>query len=101
MHPVTAHGFNLGIRGQDTLAKEIKSALARGVDFSSSTVLENYQSKHRRVTYPLYLATNGIVRLYTNEILPAKIMRKTILRLGNNIWPIKRAIMNQLTAIEN
>ena len=101
MHPVTAHGFNLGLRGQDTLAKEIKSALARGVDFSSSTVLENYQSKHRRVTYPLYLATNGIVRLYTNEILPARIMRKTILRLGNNIWPIKRAIMNQLTAIEN
>ena len=101
MHPVTAHGFNLGIRGQDTLAKEIKSALAQGVDFSSLTVLENYQSKHRRVTYPLYLATNGIVRLYTNEILPARIMRKTILRLGNNIWPIKRAIMNQLTAIEN
>ncbi len=101
MHPVTAHGFNLGLRGQDTLAKEIKSALVRGVGFSSSTVLENYQSKHRRVTHPLYLVTNGIVRLYTNEILPARIMRKTILRLGNNIWPIKRAIMNQLTAIEN
>lgn len=101
MHPVTAHGFNLGLRGQDTLAKEIKSALVRGVDFSSSTVLKNYQSKHRRVSHPLYLATNGIVRLYTNDILPARIMRKTILRLGNNIWPIKRAIMNQLTAIEN
>jgi ubiquinone biosynthesis UbiH/UbiF/VisC/COQ6 family hydroxylase len=101
MHPVTAHGFNLGLRGQDTLAKEIKSALVRGVDFGSSTVLENYQSKHRRITRPLYLATNGIVRLYTNEILSARIMRKAILRLGNNIWPIKRAIMNQLTAIEN
>ncbi len=101
MHPVTAHGFNLGLRGQDTLAKEIKSALMRGVDIGSSAVLENYQSKHRRVTHPLSLATNGIVRLYTNDILPARIMRKTMLRLGNNIWPIKRAIMNQLTAIEN
>jgi len=101
MHPVTAHGFNLGLRGQDTLAKEIKSALMRGVDIGSSTVLENYQSKHRRVTHPLYLATNGIVRLYTNDILPARIMRKTMLRLGNNIWPIKRLILNQLTAIEN
>ncbi|MFB3116108.1 MAG: FAD-dependent hydroxylase, partial [Gammaproteobacteria bacterium] len=93
--------FNLGLRGQDTLAKEIKSALVRGVDFSSSTVLENYQSKHRRVTHPLYLATNGIVRLYTNDMLPARIMRKIMLGLVNNIWPIKRAIMNQLTAIEN
>ena len=101
MHPVTAHGFNLGLRGQETLAKEIKSALKRGFDIGSSTVLKNYQSKHRRVTYPLYLATNGIVRLYSNDKLSARIIRKTMLRLGNNIWPIKRAILNQLTAIEN
>jgi 2-polyprenyl-6-methoxyphenol hydroxylase-like FAD-dependent oxidoreductase len=101
MHPVTAHGFNLGLRGQDTLAKEIKSALMRGVDIGSSAVLENYQSKHRRVTHPLYLATNGIVRLYTNDILPAKLLRKIMLRLGNNVWPIKRVILNQLTEITN
>ena len=101
MHPVTAHGFNLGLRGQDTLAKEIKSALIRGIDIGSSSVLENYQAKHRRVTLPLYLATNGIVRLYNNDKLSARIVRKTMLRLGNNVWPIKRAILNQLTAIGN
>jgi 2-polyprenyl-6-methoxyphenol hydroxylase-like FAD-dependent oxidoreductase len=102
MHPVTAHGFNLGLRGQDTLAKEIESALKRGNDIGSATVLENYQTKHRRVTHPLYLATNGIVRLYNNnDMLSARMMRKTLLRLGNNIWPIKRAIMNQLTALKN
>lgn len=101
MHPVTAHGFNLGLRGQDTLAKEVKHALKRGDDIGSSTVLENYQSKHRKVTHPLYLATNGIVRLFTNDILPARIMRKAVLRLGNNIKPINRMIMNELTAIEH
>jgi ubiquinone biosynthesis UbiH/UbiF/VisC/COQ6 family hydroxylase len=101
MHPVTAHGFNLGLRGQDTLAKEIKTALIRGYDIGNPMVLNNYQSKHQRVTKPLYLATNGIVRLYTNDGIPAKIMRKMILRLGNNVWPIKRAIMNQLTTIKN
>ncbi len=101
MHPVTAHGFNLGLRGQDTLAKEIKLALKRGEDIGSLNVLENYHSKHWRVTHPLYLATNGIVRLYTNDLLPAKIMRKTVLRLGNTVWPIKRRIMDQLTALEN
>jgi ubiquinone biosynthesis UbiH/UbiF/VisC/COQ6 family hydroxylase len=101
MHPVTAHGFNLGLRGQSTLVKEIKLALSKGIDIGSSTVLENYQSKHRRATHPLYLATNGIVRLFNDDKLSARIMRKTVLRLGNNIWPIKRAIMNQLTAIES
>jgi ubiquinone biosynthesis UbiH/UbiF/VisC/COQ6 family hydroxylase len=98
MHPVTAHGFNLGLRGQDLLATEIKSALKYGMDIGSKSVLKNYQSKHRRVTHPLYLATNGIVRLYNNDKFSARIMRKTMLRFGNNVWPIKRAIMNQLTA---
>lgn len=101
MHPVTAHGFNLGLRGQYTLAKEIKTALNRGSDIGDSTVLRNYQSKHRRATKPLYMATNGIVRLYTNDEFPAKIMRKVMLRFGNNVWPIKRIIMNQLTDIKN
>lgn len=101
MHPVTAHGFNLGLRGQDTLAKEIKSALARDSNFADTKVLENYQIKQRRISKPLYLATNGIVRLYTNYNYPAKFMRKAVLRLSNNIWPIKRAIINQLTEIKN
>lgn len=102
MHPVTAHGFNLGLKGQNTLAKEIQSALDRGIDIGSSTVLRRYHAKHRRASRPLYLATNGIVRLYNNnEMLSARMMRKTMLRLGNNIWPIKRAIMNQLTAISH
>lgn len=33
MHPVTAHGFNLGLSGQDLLAKEILQALNKGKAF--------------------------------------------------------------------
>jgi len=97
MHPVTAHGFNLGLRGQDTLANEIATALTRHIDIASPTVLERYHAKHRRATRPLYLATNGIVQLYTRDDLPARIVRGAMLRLGNHIRPIKHAIVEQLT----
>ena len=97
MHPVTAHGFNLGLRGQNTLAKKIRSAQERNIDIGSSAVLENYQSTHRRVTWPLYLGTNALVKLYTNDGLQAKIARMAMLRLGNNLRPIKRILMTQLT----
>ncbi len=97
MHPVTAHGFNLGLRGQDTLANEIATALTRHIGIGSPTVLERYHAKHRRVTRPLYLATNGMVRLYTRDDLPARIIRGAMLRLGNHIRPIKHAIVEQLT----
>lgn len=100
MHPVTAHGFNLGLRGQATLAKEIKFALSQGRDFSAPEVLEKYQSKHMQVTKPLYLGTNGIVNLFTNDDLPAKILRKLVLGFSNNFAPVKYTIMNRLTELD-
>lgn len=101
MHPVTAHGFNLGLRGQDTLTKEIRAALARGRDIGSGSLLERYQVKHRRVTRPLYVGTNALVRLYTDDRPLHKIIRKAVLRFGGALPPVKRAIVNQLTEIQN
>lgn len=97
MHPVTAHGFNLGLRSQNTLTQEIETAHDQQIDIGASHVLERYQRKHRIATLPLYLATNAIVKLYTDEILPAKILRSALLRLGNFVRPARLAIMRQLT----
>ena len=33
MHPVTAHGFNRGLSGQEILAKEVSKAVREGADF--------------------------------------------------------------------
>ena len=97
MHPVTAHGFNLGLKSANTLAGEIKNALDLGQDIGAADLLNRYQSKHRRASLPLYLGTNAIVDLYTTEILPAKIARDAMLKLGNIFQPAKRVIMNLLT----
>lgn len=97
MHPVTAHGFNMGIRGANTLADEIKNALKQGTDFASISVLSNYNHKHRKFTRPLYLGTNALVKLYTNETTPAKFIRHGLLKLGNRLKPAKHIITNLLT----
>ena len=99
MHPVTAHGFNLGLRGQNTLSLQIKFALEHGLDIGLLQTLETYQLKHRRASRPLYLGTNAIVKLYTDDSLLAKITRKIMLRIGNNFIPAKKKILNQLTEI--
>ncbi len=99
MHPVTAHGFNLGLRGQATLAREILRAVARGRDIGSRRVLANYERRHMRITKPMYWGTNGIVGLFTDERPPAKALRELTLRVANNLPPIKRLIKNRLTEI--
>ncbi len=101
MHPVTAHGFNLGLSGQDILAREIKYALSLGKDIGDSSLLSNYQSKHMRTTRPLYVGTNEIVHLFTDDRLPIKILRQVALRVINNLGPIKSIIKNRLTEAES
>jgi 2-polyprenyl-6-methoxyphenol hydroxylase-like FAD-dependent oxidoreductase len=101
MHPVTAHGFNLGLRGQDTLAEEITRASSKGKDIGTMDVLKRYESKHMRVSRPLYFGTNAMVSMFTNDVFPARVLRKLVLRVANNIGPVKSMITNRLTEMEN
>ena len=100
MHPVTAHGFNLGLRGSKTLATVIKEAISNKDDFTSEEILNKYNQKHQRSTRPLYYGTNLLVDLYNSEKLSAKVIRRLALRFGNNFWPVKKLIMGQLTEIQ-
>ena len=101
MHPVTAHGFNLGLRGAYILAKELKPIVRSGASFNPQRALAQYSRKHRRHCLPLYHGTNTIVRLYSNkDMRTAKFARSALLRLGNRIKPAKRLIMNQLTEVK-
>ena len=100
MHPVTAHGFNLGLRGSKTLATVIEEALSNKLDFASVEILSKYNQKHQRSTRPLYYGTNLLVDLYNSERLTAKVLRRLALRFGNNFWPVKKFIMGQLTEVQ-
>lgn len=97
MHPVTAHGFNFGLRGARTLADEIIKAHNLGLDIGGEELLRRYSSEHRHATLPMYLGTNALVGIYTKTTPLAKLARKALLAIGQNLPPAKRTIMNQLT----
>lgn len=97
MHPVTAHGFNLGLRGALCLAQELQSDLARGGDIGASAPLARYSAKHSRVCAPLYHGTNALVRLYTGRTMAARLSRHALLRVASHLAPARRMITNQLT----
>lgn len=101
MHPVTAHGYNLGLRGADSLAREMKSAINHGKDFSALSVLKKYEKDHMHITKFLYHGTNHIVGLFTTETAPAKFARNALLRVANNFPPLKSMITGKLTEAES
>ena len=96
MHPVTAHGFNLNLRGVDILQNKIKKALMDSVDIGNADILKKYEKNFRKVSLPIYLATNAIVRLYTNQKPIIKLARKSLLILADAMKPAKNAIIDNL-----
>jgi ubiquinone biosynthesis UbiH/UbiF/VisC/COQ6 family hydroxylase len=92
MHPVTAHGFNFGLAGAATLAKALREARAKGRDVGDERVLASWEREHRATTRPLYLATNAIARLYTDESRPARLLREAAVQAGRRITPLQRAL---------
>ncbi|HET8941510.1 MAG TPA: 5-demethoxyubiquinol-8 5-hydroxylase UbiM [Rudaea sp.] len=97
MHPVTAHGFNFGLLGQATLARQVRAALAGGIPIWDPRVLRRYARRHRRATLPLYLATQMLANLYTDDRRPARIARKLALVAGAHLKPFQRMIVERLT----
>jgi 2-polyprenyl-6-methoxyphenol hydroxylase-like FAD-dependent oxidoreductase len=97
MHPVTAHGFNFGLLGQATLARELRAAVDAGQPIWSPALLQRYERQHRLATRPLYLATRMLAGLYTDDRRSARVLRKLALGAGARLGPFKRMVMSGLT----
>ena len=96
MHPVTAHGFNFGLRGQHVLAGLIAGAVAKNGDIGALPLLQRYEREHRLATRPFYLATNATALLYTDDSLPARVLRDAVLRFGARLPPVRQAMVAKL-----
>ena len=92
MHPVTAHGFNFGLSGADLLAGLVRGA----ADPGDAAALARYGARHRRATLPLFLATNAVARLYSDDRAPARLARAALIGAGAALAPVRRAIVAQL-----
>lgn len=99
MHPVTAHGYNLGLRSADTLATQVLKAHQADRDIGCAQVLRHYQWRHHLLAKPLYESTNAIVRLFNDDRIVAKLARKAAVRVGNHFLPFKKLVTHRLTQI--
>lgn len=97
MHPVTAHGFNFGLQSQQRLADALLTAVRLGADIADPGLLKRYERGHRLATHPLYLATNLVASLYTDDSPPARLLRAVALKAADRLAPFKRALAAQLS----
>ena len=79
------------------LAAELARAKRLGRDLGEEAPLRAYEREHRRVTLPIYLGTNAIVGLFTDDRGPARLLRSAVLRAAKGLPPLQSLIARQLT----
>lgn len=100
MHPITAHGYNLGLRGIGMLVRRIRSAIETGGDIAAPALLAGYERELQAISRPLYLATESIVRVYTDDRAPVRLLRRAGLRFGGGFAPFRHALATTLSGRE-
>lgn len=92
MHPVTAHGWNFGLYGVQVLARELAGVLRQRGDIGDLQALLRYEREHRRTTLPVWLGTNAIVTLFTDERRVPRLARRAVLTLAERAPGLSRLI---------
>lgn len=93
IHPIAGQGFNLGIRDAAALAEVIVDAARLGLDTGSVAALSRYARWRRADNFMMLAATDGLNRLFSNDIAPVALGRRLGLAAVNRIPHLKRLFM--------
>jgi len=93
IHPIAGQGLNLGLRDAAAAAEVVIDAHRLGLDIGSLTTLERYQQWRRFDNVSLALVTDGLNRLFSNDIAPLRVLRDLGLGVAGGIGPLRRFFM--------
>ncbi len=95
IHPIAGQGLNLGLRDVAALAEVMTDAARLGLDPGSEDVLARYQTWRRWDNVSLAAATDGLNRLFSNDLGPVRLARDLGLAVVDAIGPARRFFMRQ------
>jgi 2-octaprenyl-6-methoxyphenol hydroxylase len=93
VHPVAGQGFNLGLRDVAALAQVLSEAQRAGCDLGEHAVLENYAAWRQRDNLVISTFTDGLVRIFSNDLPPLSLLRNLGLVSVDLFPPAKRALL--------
>ncbi|MBL8832678.1 MAG: UbiH/UbiF/VisC/COQ6 family ubiquinone biosynthesis hydroxylase [Rhodospirillales bacterium] len=93
IHPIAGQGLNLGLRDVAALAEVLADSARLGLDIGAADTLERYARWRGVDTVGLSAVTDGLLRLFSNDIGPLKLARDIGLAAVDRIAPLKRVFM--------
>lgn len=93
IHPIAGQGLNLGLRDIAALTETLVEARRLGLDPGQADVLERYARWRRTDTLVLSAVTDGLTRLFSNDVAPLRIARDLGLGVVERLPPLKKLFM--------
>ena len=95
IHPIAGQGLNMGLRDIAEMGDLIVTALQAGEDPGDEALLNTYQQKRRLDNIGMAGATDGLTRLFSNDVMPVRVARRFGLRAVARLPFAKQFFMNQ------
>lgn len=92
-HPVAGQGLNVGFRDVAILSDVLGEAFSLGLDLGSSYTLSTYQKKRKMDILSMTLATDGLVRVFSNQSRGLARVRSLGFSAVNRVKPLKNFMM--------
>lgn len=93
VHPIAGQGLNMGLRDAAALAERLVDARRLGRDVGDADVLASYQRWRRFDNTVLLAVTDGLNRLFSNDVPPVRLARDLGLAAVDRSKPLNRFFM--------
>lgn len=99
VHPIAGQGLNLGLKDVAALAETVVDVLRLGLDPGAEPALSRYQAWRRLDTALMAAVTDGMNRLFSNDLAPLRAVRDVGLGLVDRLAPLKTMMIGQAAGI--
>jgi 2-octaprenyl-6-methoxyphenol hydroxylase len=99
IHPIAGQGLNLGLKDVAALAEAVVDAARLGLDPGGDDVLATYERARRFDTVSMGAVTDGLNRLFSNDLLPVRLIRDLGLGLVDRMPGLKRFFIREAASL--
>lgn len=100
INPLAGQGVNIGLLDAAALAEVLIDAHKKNLALGDVTVLKRYEKLRRHENLKMMTAMDVFYQVFSNEILPVKVLRNLGLGLAERILPAKNKIMRHAMGLE-
>jgi 2-octaprenyl-6-methoxyphenol hydroxylase len=99
IHPIAGQGLNLGFQDVGPLAELVIAAVQAGEDPGGEGVLRGYRAARGPAVLAMTAMTDGLDRLFSNDVRPVRLARDLGIAAVNQIGPLKRLFMRRAMGV--